>query len=75
MIGQCRDYDFELGFSAKTPRAHRNARLLRPTLARTRKPLEVAKPPPGQGGCKERVIFERMIRERGSLVLSFIGNG
>lgn len=58
---QCRDYGFDMGFSAHVLRVDLNLDMLGPLLAQTRELVELPGPPDGRPGCKDCEFADRLI--------------
>ena len=58
---QCREYGFDMGFSAHVLEIDLNPKMLDPLLIRLRELSESPGPPPGRPGCKDCDLTERLI--------------
>ncbi len=58
---RCREYGFDMGFSAHVLPVDLNTELLSPLLARTRELSESPGPPTGRPGCKDCKLTDRLV--------------
>lgn len=61
--GQCRNFGFEMGFTAKTLRVEIRPKLLTPLFARTRELVKTPTPPKARPGCKDCELIQGLLRE------------